>query len=148
MKYYTSTTEYNCGIDLHARQMYVCLMDRQGKKLVHTNVKDNDFDYFLKLVEPYKHSLTVCCECMFGVGHQRPVVEEPTSIAAHFNGEHRMRLVQSIGTDQSDPARRIFSAAAISSHDGAVHTWITLPQFRARMELPSGENAAFLKNDP
>jgi len=66
MKYYTSTTEYNCGIDLHARQMYVCVMDRQGKKLVHTNVLNNDFSYFLKLIEPYKHDLTVCCECMFG----------------------------------------------------------------------------------
>src|SRR5437867_3258990 len=66
MKYYTSTTQYNCGIDLHARQMYVCVMDRQGKKLVHTNVKNNDFGFFLKLVEPYKHDLTVCCECMFG----------------------------------------------------------------------------------
>lgn len=66
MKYYTSTTEYNCGIDLHARQMYVCVMDRQGKKLVHTNVKENDFKFFLKLIEPYKHDLTVCCECMFG----------------------------------------------------------------------------------
>ncbi len=66
MKYYTSTTEYNCGIDLHARQMYVCLMDRQGKKLVHCNVKNNDFDFFLKLIAPYRHDLTVCCECMFG----------------------------------------------------------------------------------
>lgn len=66
MKYYTSTTEYNCGIDLHARQMYVCVMDRQGKKLVHTNVKNNDFNFFLKLVGPYRHDLTVCCECMFG----------------------------------------------------------------------------------
>src|SRR5438874_13368909 len=66
MKYYTSSTEFNCGIDLHARQMYVCLMDRQGNKRVHTNVKDNDFRFFLKLVEPYKHDLTVCCECMFG----------------------------------------------------------------------------------
>jgi transposase len=66
MKYYTSTTQYNCGIDLHARQMYVCVMDREGKKLVHCNVKDNDFKFFLKLVEPYKHDLTVCCECMFG----------------------------------------------------------------------------------
>jgi hypothetical protein len=37
MKYYTSTTEFNCGIDLHARQMYVCLMDRQGTLLLHTN---------------------------------------------------------------------------------------------------------------
>ena len=30
MKYYTSTTKYNCGIDLHARQMYACVVDRQG----------------------------------------------------------------------------------------------------------------------
>jgi transposase len=66
MKYYTSTTEYNCGIDLHARQMYVCVMDRDGRKLVHTNVRDNDFGFFLKLIAPYRHSLTVCCECMFG----------------------------------------------------------------------------------
>jgi transposase len=46
--------------------MYVCGMDRQGKKLVHTNVKNNDFQFFLKLVEPYRQSLTVCAECMFG----------------------------------------------------------------------------------
>jgi len=66
MKYYTSTTEFNCGIDLHAHQMYVCLMDRQGKKLVHTNIRNNDFNHFLRLIEPFKHSLTVCSECMFG----------------------------------------------------------------------------------
>src|SRR5437762_4231573 len=66
MKYYTSTTEFNCGIDLHARQMYVCLMDRQGKKLVHTNIKNNDFAYVLKRMEAYNHDLTVCAECMFG----------------------------------------------------------------------------------
>jgi len=66
MKYYTSTTEYNCGIDLHSRQMYVCVMDQKGKKLVHTNIKNNDFAFFLKLIAPYRHDLTVCCECMFG----------------------------------------------------------------------------------
>jgi len=66
MKYYCTTTEFNCGIDLHARQMYVCVMDRQGRKLVHCNVRNNDFQYFLKLIQPYRHSLTVCCECMFG----------------------------------------------------------------------------------
>jgi transposase len=41
-------------------------MDPQGKKLVRTNVRNNDFDFFLKLVGPYRHDLTVCCECMFG----------------------------------------------------------------------------------
>jgi transposase len=66
MKYYTSTTKFNCGIDLHARQMYVCLVDRDGQKLVHTNIRNNDFEYFLKLAAPYRHELTVCAECMFG----------------------------------------------------------------------------------
>ena len=41
-------------------------MDRTGKKLVHTNIRSNDFAYFLKLIQPYRHDLTVCCECMFG----------------------------------------------------------------------------------
>ena len=65
MKYYSTRTEYNCGIDLHSRQMYICLMDKEGKILVHRNVRGNDFDYFLKIVEPYRHDLTVCCECTF-----------------------------------------------------------------------------------
>ena len=65
MNYYKSTTEYNCGIDLHARQMYVCVMDKEGNKLLHTNIKGNDFDYFLKRVEPYRHDMTVVCESTF-----------------------------------------------------------------------------------
>ena len=47
MKYYTSTTQFNCGIDLHARQRYVCVVDRQGTKLLHQNIQDNDFAFFL-----------------------------------------------------------------------------------------------------
>ena len=65
MKYYTSATEFNCGIDLHARQMYACVMDRAGNKLVHRNIKGNDFSFFLKLVAPYRHDLTVVSECTF-----------------------------------------------------------------------------------
>ena len=63
--YYQTTTEYSCGVDLHSRQMYICVMDKNGEVQVHRNVRGNDFDYFLKLVEPYKDSLTVCCECTF-----------------------------------------------------------------------------------
>ena len=29
-------------------------------------LKNNDFAYFLKLVAPYRHDLTVCAECLFG----------------------------------------------------------------------------------
>src|SRR5439155_20364155 len=73
MKYYTSTTEYNCGIDLHASQMYVCLMDRQGKKLVHTNVKDNDFAYFLNSSSPTSTtSPSAVNVCSGGIGWPTP----------------------------------------------------------------------------
>ena len=47
MNYYISTTEYNRGIDYHARQMVACVMDRQGKALLHTNIAGNDWEYFL-----------------------------------------------------------------------------------------------------
>jgi len=65
MKYYKTTTKYNCGIDLHTRQMYICVMDRGGNILVHRNIRNNDFGFFLKLVEPYKDDLTVTCESCF-----------------------------------------------------------------------------------
>ena len=65
MKYYTTTTEFNCGIDLHSKQMYACIMDRPGKILVHQNIRGNDFGHFLKLAQPYLHDLTVVCECTF-----------------------------------------------------------------------------------
>lgn len=65
MKYYRSTTRYHCGIDLHSRQMYVCVMDSQGNKLLHINIKNNDFEFFLKKIEPWRHDMTVCCECLF-----------------------------------------------------------------------------------
>lgn len=65
MKLHQTQTEFNCGIDLHARSMYACVMDREGKILLHRNIRNNDFAYFLELVEPYRHDLTVACECTF-----------------------------------------------------------------------------------
>ncbi len=43
MEYYTCETKFNFGIDLHARQMYVCVMDQRGRKVLHTNIEGNDF---------------------------------------------------------------------------------------------------------
>lgn len=65
MKYYKTTTEFNCGIDLHTKQMYICVMDREGTILIHKNIKGNDFSFFLKRVAPYRHDLTVVCECCY-----------------------------------------------------------------------------------
>jgi transposase len=43
--------------------MYMCVLDRQGKKLLHCNLKC-DRKRFLKLIAPYRKSLTVAVECV------------------------------------------------------------------------------------
>lgn len=65
MRYHQSTTAFNCGIDLHARSMYVCVVDPKGNTVLHQNIKNNDFQFFLKKIQPFRHDLTVTCECLF-----------------------------------------------------------------------------------
>ncbi len=47
--------------------MYVYLMVRQGRILLHQNIKGNNFDYFLKITAPYIHDMTVACESTFNL---------------------------------------------------------------------------------
>jgi len=65
MKLHQSRTQFNCGIDLHAKNMYLCIMDKEGNKLLHKNIKTHDQKCFLELVAPYRHDLTVACESTF-----------------------------------------------------------------------------------
>ena len=65
MRYHQSTTAFNCGIDLHARSMYVCIVNRQGEVVLHQNIKNNDWKFFLKKIQPFRHDLTITAECMF-----------------------------------------------------------------------------------
>ena len=39
MRFYTEQHRYTCGIDLHVRSLYVCILDDTGPKLVHKKVK-------------------------------------------------------------------------------------------------------------
>jgi transposase len=63
MRFYQPRTRFYCGVDLHARTMYVCVLDRRGKKLLHCNLRC-DQRKFLRLMAPYKRSLTVAAECV------------------------------------------------------------------------------------
>jgi hypothetical protein len=38
MNFYTQQHKHYCGIDLHAKAMYVCILDQHGSKLVHKNL--------------------------------------------------------------------------------------------------------------
>ena len=38
MRFYTRQHHFYCGIDLHARTMYVCILDGAGNVLVHKDL--------------------------------------------------------------------------------------------------------------
>ena len=64
MRFYTRQHRFWCGIDLHARSMFVCVLDHAGTILVHKNLKANPED-FLNIVAPYREDLVVAVECIF-----------------------------------------------------------------------------------
>ena len=65
MRFYTNSHEFVCGIDLHTKAMYVCIIDQNERILVHKNVSTDDPDTFVALIEPFKTDLVVACECTF-----------------------------------------------------------------------------------
>jgi len=38
MRFYNGSHRHWCGIDLHAKMMYVCMLDAEGQVLVHKNL--------------------------------------------------------------------------------------------------------------
>jgi transposase len=64
MKFYTQQYKYYCGIDLHARTMYVCILDQNGKVKVHQNIK-TDPQLLFELIFPYLDDVVIGVECVF-----------------------------------------------------------------------------------
>ena len=64
MRFYTQQHRYYCGIDLHARSLYLCILDQTGKTLVHRKLAC-DRDELLRTLAPYRKDLVVAVECLF-----------------------------------------------------------------------------------
>jgi len=64
MRFYNRQHRHYCGIDLHVKTMYICILDSAGQVLVHRNVKSTP-EAFLEIVTPYRADLVVAAECMF-----------------------------------------------------------------------------------
>ena len=64
MRFYNRQHRHYCGIDLHVKTMYICILDSAGQVLVHRNVKSTPAA-FLEIVAPYRADLVVAAECMF-----------------------------------------------------------------------------------
>lgn len=63
MRFYNNSHPYYCGIDLHARLLYVCIIDSKGKVVAHKKIGASKDDLLL-ILEPYIGNVIVGVECM------------------------------------------------------------------------------------
>jgi hypothetical protein len=56
--------KFYCGIDPHARKMYVCILDQKGNTRVHQNLK-TDPETLLDFIFPFLEDIMIGVECMF-----------------------------------------------------------------------------------
>ncbi len=64
MQFYNTQHQFYCGIDLHARSMYVCILNQEGEIVIHRNMK-TDPAALLKVIAPYRADLVIAVECGF-----------------------------------------------------------------------------------
>jgi transposase len=64
MRFYTTQHPFYCGIDLHARSMYVCILNQESEIMLHRNMKASP-ETFLKAIAPYRDEIVVAVECIF-----------------------------------------------------------------------------------
>jgi transposase len=64
MRFYNTQHRYYCGIDLHTRSLYTCILNQDGETVVHRNLPA-DPDAFLSLIAPYRENIAVAVECTF-----------------------------------------------------------------------------------
>jgi transposase len=64
MRFYTKQHKAYCGIDLHARSMYMGILSQDGEILLHRNMKTSP-EMFLKAMAPSREDLVVAVACLF-----------------------------------------------------------------------------------
>ena len=64
MRYYKLNHRFYCGVDLHARSMYLHTLDQPGVTVLDRNIAASP-QAFLNAIAPFRDGLVVGCECMF-----------------------------------------------------------------------------------
>jgi hypothetical protein len=64
MRFYTQQHLYYCGIDLHTKNMYVCILNQAGKIRVHENIHTSPQALHC-VIKPYLPDMALAVECIF-----------------------------------------------------------------------------------
>jgi hypothetical protein len=63
INFYTRQHKHYYGIDLHAKAMYVCILDQAGTSSVHKNLPTTP-EAFLRVIASYREDVVVGVECI------------------------------------------------------------------------------------
>jgi hypothetical protein len=63
-RFYTKPHTFDGGIDVHARSMYLCVLNQEDEILLHQHMKAGP-EPFLKALAPYQEDRVVWVECLF-----------------------------------------------------------------------------------
>jgi transposase len=64
MRFYHTQHQFDCGLDRHARAMYVCILNQHGEILGHRQMQTNP-ETFLQVMAPSRAGLVVAVDCLF-----------------------------------------------------------------------------------
>jgi transposase len=64
MQFYTERHRHTCGVDLHGRNLYLCVLDPDREIVLHRRI-DCDEEKLLRALAPYREDLVIGVECMF-----------------------------------------------------------------------------------
>ena len=64
MNFYKPSHKYYCGVDLHSRTLYLCIVGQDGVVLLHRSLPC-DPDRFLLAIAPFREDLVVAVECVY-----------------------------------------------------------------------------------
>ena len=115
MRFYNRQHRRYCGIDLHVKTMYVCILDAGGQVLVHRNVKSTP-DAFLAVVASYREDLVVAAEGIaFVLGH--PLAMKAIHAAKAKNDKIDSQKIAALVRGELLPQAYVYPAAMRSTRD-------------------------------
>src|SRR6516162_909497 len=64
MRVYTQAHRFYCGIDLHARSLHLCILDKDGAVVLDKNIVARP-ETLLRALAPFRDDLVIGAECMY-----------------------------------------------------------------------------------
>ena len=128
MRFEAQQHRYYCGVDLHTRTMYVCILNQAGKVLIHRNLKC-DRNESLEVIAPYRDDFGECLLCWYWLA------DLCTQEGLAFALGHALYMKAIYGGKSKNDRIDSFKIAALLHGGSLPQTYVYPYQMRATRDL-------------